>query len=171
MGGAVAQLLWRRHPERVQGLVLACTAASFSHTREERLSFLGLTGLGALARATPPPARAWLTEQFFLQHKRESWSPWAVNEAAQHDWRMVLQAGGAIGGFSSHEWLPEIDVPTSVIVTLRDRVVPVHRQLRLVEGLRQPNVLRIDADHDACVSRADRFVPMLAEAVRHAAGR
>ena len=45
MGGPVAQLLWRQHRHRVEGLVLCATAAQFSTRREERLSFLGLTGL------------------------------------------------------------------------------------------------------------------------------
>ncbi|MEM1332220.1 MAG: alpha/beta hydrolase, partial [Actinomycetota bacterium] len=60
MGGPVAQLVWRRHPDRVAGLVLCATAAQFSGHRAERWSFLGLTGLAALARITPTQAREWL---------------------------------------------------------------------------------------------------------------
>ena len=45
MGGAVAQLVWRRHRERVEALALCATAPHFAERREERLSFLGLTGL------------------------------------------------------------------------------------------------------------------------------
>ena len=53
MGGAVAQLLWQRHRERLLGLVLCATAPHFNRQRNERLSFLGLTGLAAVARLTP----------------------------------------------------------------------------------------------------------------------
>ena len=166
MGGTVAQLMWHRHRAVVTGLVLAATAGHFSSSREERLSFLGLTGLGTLARAAPPRARSWLTETLYLQRKRDQWEPWAVQEAARHDWRLVLQAGGALGQFSSHSWLAGIDVPTSVIITMRDRTVAVHRQARLFEGIPGAEAYRLDGDHDACIAEADRFVPILIEALR-----
>ena len=97
----VAQLVWRRHAERVRGLVLCATAPVFSVERIERLSFLGATGLAALARITPEQARVWLTDQFYLQRKSRDWEPWAVEQAASHDWRMLLEAGTAIGSMES----------------------------------------------------------------------
>ena len=63
MGGAIAQLVWQRHPDRVAGMVLCATAGSFAEARDERLSFLGLTGLAALARVTPGQARDWISDQ------------------------------------------------------------------------------------------------------------
>ncbi len=166
MGGTIAQELWRRHRERTAGLVLCATAAHFSDRREERLTFLGLGGLATLARITPHAARQWVTEQMYLQRKTEQWEPWAVEAASSHDWRHVLEAGSAIGGFSSRQWLHEIDVPTSVVVTLRDHVIPVFRQLELVEHIPDMDAFRVDADHDAVVAAAHRFVPTLVDAVR-----
>lgn len=165
MGGPVAQLVWRRHPERVAGMVLCATAPYFAGRREERLSFLGLTGLAALARVTPEQTRTWLTQQFYLQRKTE-WDPWAIEEASSHDWRMVLEAGRAIGEFSSSEWIGGIDVPASVVVTMRDRVVPLRRQVKLFDMIPGAEAFRVDADHDAVVMSADRFVPTLLRAVR-----
>ena len=43
MGGAVAQLVWRRHPERVAGLVLCSTARNYRGASRERLFFPVLT--------------------------------------------------------------------------------------------------------------------------------
>jgi len=165
MGGPVAQLMWHRHRERVAGLVLCATAGYFASSREERLSFLGISGLAALARLTPAQARSWLTEQFYLQHKTTEWEPWAINEASLHDWRAVLEAGRAIGSFSSREWLGEVSAPTSVLITMRDRVVPVRRQVRLFESIRGAEAFRVDGDHDAVVANAERFVPTLLRAV------
>ncbi|MEI6401157.1 MAG: alpha/beta fold hydrolase [Actinomycetota bacterium] len=165
MGGPVAQLMWHRHRERVAGLVLCATAGYFASSREERLSFLGISGLAALARLTPAQARSWLTEQFYLQHKTTEWEPWAINEASLHDWRAVLEAGRAIGSFSSREWLGEVSAPTSVLITMRDRVVPVRRQVRLFESIRDAEAFRVDGDHDAVVANAERFVPTLLRAV------
>ena len=45
MGGTIAQLIWKQHVHRVSGLVLCSTAPIFAKSREERLGFLGLTGL------------------------------------------------------------------------------------------------------------------------------
>ena len=165
MGGPVAQLVWRRHRERVQGLVLCATAPYFLTSREEKLGFLGLSGMAALARLTPLQARQWLTEQFYLQRKTDEWEPWAIQEASLHDWRTVLEAGRAIGKFNSREWIDEIDVPTSVVITMRDRVVPVRRQVRLFEGIHKAEAFRVDGDHDSVAAHADRFVPTLLRAI------
>jgi 3-oxoadipate enol-lactonase len=165
MGGPVAQLMWHRHPEHILGLVLCATAVEFSSSREERLGFIGLSGLAALARFAPAPARQWLTEQMFLHRKVGVWEPWAIEQVARHEWRTVLEAGRAIGGFSSKSWIGDVDVPTSVIVTMRDTVVPLHRQLDLFEAVPGAEAFRVDGDHDACIANADRFVPTLIRAV------
>jgi 3-oxoadipate enol-lactonase len=166
MGGAVAQLLWRHHPDSVRGLVLAATAAQFKARYNDRLSFLGLNGLARLARLTPAQARTWLSNQLYLDRKTATWSPWAVDEAASHDWRMVLEAGGAIGSFRSAPWLGEIDVPTAIVVTMQDEVVPLRRQIQLFESIPRARAFRVDAGHDAVVARPDRAVPLLVEACR-----
>ena len=116
-------------------------------------------------------SRQWLTEQVYLQRKTEQWEPWAVQEASLHDWRMVLEAGGAIGRFDSREWLGGVDVPTSVVITMRDRVVPVRRQVRLFETIAGAEAFRVDGDHDAIASLPDRFVPTLLRAVESAVDR
>lgn len=170
MGGAIAQLTWKRHAERVDGLVLAATAPHFAERRDERLSFLGLTGLAALARVTPGQARDRISDQVFLQRKTQTWGAWAVAQAARHDWRMVLEAGRALGSFSSLDWLSDIDVPTSVVTTMRDPVVPLRRQVKLFEGIPDAAAFRVDGEHDAIVANADRFVPTLIRAVDHVVG-
>lgn len=171
MGGAVAQLVWRRHRERIDGLVLCATAPYFAGRRPERLSFVGLTGLATLARYTPSQARSWISEQVYLQRRTETWGPWATEQVAQHDWRMILEAGRAIGEFSSSDWLHEIDVPTSIVVTMDDTVVPVRRQTKLFEWIPDAEAFRVPGRHDAVVARAQRFVPQLRRAIDHVLGR
>jgi 3-oxoadipate enol-lactonase len=166
MGGPIAQLIWKRHRQRTAGLVLCATASYFSTSRGERLSFLGISGLAAIARLTPLQARQRLTEQFYLQRKADQWEPWAVKQASTHDWRAVLEAGRAIGNFSSREWISDIDVPISTLITMRDRVVPVRRQVRLFESIPDAEAFRVDGDHDACVANAKQFVPILLRACR-----
>ena len=166
MGGAVAQLIGRRHPGRVRGLVLCATAGHFNARREERLSFLGVSGLAMLARLTPAQASSWLTTQLYLQRKTEAWEQWAVDELTHHDWRMVLEAGRALGSFRSDGWLASIGVPVSVIVPNDDEVVPVHRQRSMAAALPDAPVFEVDGGHDVAVSQPGRFVPVLLEAVQ-----
>ncbi len=165
MGGPIAQLLWRQHPDRVRGLVLCATASTFSSSREEKLSFGALTGLAALARIAPAQARQWITKQLYLQRKTEIWEPWAIEQVSRHEWRTVLEAGRAIGNFSSKDWIAEVDVPTSVVITMRDHIVPVRRQVRLFEAIPGAEAFRIDGDHDACIANARQFVPTLISAI------
>ena len=168
MGGPIAMLTWRRHRDRVTGLVLCATAPYFAGRRPERLSFVGLTGLAALARYTPMQARAWLTDQFYLQRKSDAWGSWAIEQAASHDWRMVLEAGKAIGEFSATDWVGEIDVPTSVVVTMRDPVVPVRRQAKLWDWIPGARAFRVAGAHDAVVANSGIFLPQLHRALRAA---
>jgi 3-oxoadipate enol-lactonase len=165
MGGPVAQLVWQRHRERVDGLVLCATAPYFAGRRPERLSFLGLTGLAALARVTPAQARDWISDQVYLQRKSQALADWAIEQIESHDWRMVLEAGRAIGEFSSSDWVADVDVPTSVVVTMRDPVVPLRRQVKLFEWIPGAEVFRVDGAHDAVVAKSRRFVPQLLRAI------
>ena len=170
MGGTIAQLMWRRHESRVRGLVLCSTAGNFTSSREERLGFLGLSGLAALARLTPAQARDWLTEQLYLQRKGAGLEPWAVQQLASHDWRHVLEAGGAIGAFNSLEWLPGIDVPVSVVLTLRDQVISLERQQRMLDLIPAARHWEFDAGHDAVWARWPEYVPVLLDACRAVVG-
>lgn len=164
MGGIVAQLMWRRHQARVRGLVLCSTAGYFASSPEERLSFLGLSGLAALARRTPAQTTDWLTDQIYLQRKNDGLEPWAIQQMASHDWRHILAAGGAIGAFDSRQWLSGIDVPSAVIVTTDDTVVPPERQAHLHQQLRNVQVYEIAASHTAVYDARERYVPMLLDA-------
>ena len=166
MGGPIAQLLTKQHADHVIGLVLCATAAKFASTREERLSFIGITGLAAIARYTPVQARQWLTTQMYLKGKEGVWEPWAIQQVARHEWRTVLEAGRAIGTFTSLSWIGELNVPVSVVMTMRDHVVPLRRQLRLFEAIPGAEAFRVDGDHDACIANVDQFVPTLVRAAR-----
>lgn len=174
MGGAIAQLVALRHEQRTRGLVLAATAGYFASSRDERLNFLGLTGLARLSRLTTAQARSWITEQLYLQRKTHTLADWAARQIASHDWRHVLEAGSEIGSFDSRPWLRDIAVPAAMIMTTKDQVVPLQRQEELAATFGAPTVThRIDAGHDAVFVAHDRFVPLLLDAchrvVDHAA--
>lgn len=171
MGGPVAQLVWRRHPERVLGLVLCATARNFtSGVPEERLWFVSLNGMAVASRVGPAVLRRWLSDQFLLHRGRE-YEPWAFEQIQGHDWTAVFEAGRELGRFSSVSWTPSIDVPTAVVITTGDRVVPPRRQARLAESIPGARAFPVDGDHDACVARASVFVPTLVAATTWVAER
>ena len=60
MGGPIAQLIWRRHPDRVAGLVLCATAADFTMTPERWPIVWALDEVQPATRVSrgPPPAVA-----------------------------------------------------------------------------------------------------------------
>jgi 3-oxoadipate enol-lactonase len=171
MGGPIAQLLWQRHHQHVDGLVLCATASTFSDGWSQRMTFLGLTGLAGLARLTPMQLRVALTERLYLSKKAAQWEPWAIHEAANHDWRMVLEAGHAIGNYAADEWLGAVDVPAAVVLTLRDQVVPMERQLRLLELIDSASAFRVDGPHDSIVSQTAEFLPALQAALADVTSR
>ena len=78
---------------------------------------------------------------------------------------MILEAGRAIGEFSSSDWIHDVDVPTSVVVTTADNVVPLRRQVKLWRWIPDAEVFRVEGAHDAVVAKADQFVPQLIRAI------
>ena len=63
---------------------------------------------------------------------------WAAAELGRNDPAAMMAAAAALGRFSSREWIGEVDVPTAVVVTLRDSLVPPHRQRKLAEAIPAP---------------------------------
>ncbi|HET7489963.1 MAG TPA: alpha/beta hydrolase [Acidimicrobiales bacterium] len=168
MGGAVAQLLWRRHPELVSGLVLCATACRFLRPDPRTQLYWGsMLGLSVAARITPQPVRQQLADTLIRRRLHGSaLADWAMEEMRRCEHAAVFEAGWAIGRFRSEPWIGEVDVPTAVVVTALDQVVEPRRQRELAAAV--PHALRIEVegDHAACAADPDRFVPALLDACR-----
>ncbi|GIU84209.1 MAG: hypothetical protein KatS3mg008_0984 [Acidimicrobiales bacterium] len=165
MGGPIAQLLWHRHRELVRGLVLCATARNFRGHPRDRILFALLEAAAGGMRTMPEPLRDSLRRRIPLVSSRESRTrDWARSQIARHDWRMVLEAGVSLGRFSSHEWVSFVDVPTAVVITERDRLVPPRRQVKLAAAIPGSTVHRVPGDHLVCATSPELFVPALLEA-------
>lgn len=166
LGGMVAQMLWRRYPQRVAGLVLGATSAAPVPVSRGRLPLAGVMHVArgatdALDRLTHHPRRlaADLHRNFVARLPsalnsalREIPSVhWVFEEFTSHHWPTVLDAGRAIAHFDAREWIGDIDVPTSVIMTKRDTLIPLAQQEAMVAALDSPHVETMDAGHLACV--------------------
>jgi 3-oxoadipate enol-lactonase len=166
MGGPIAQLIWRRHPDRVRGLVLCATSRYFVGGRPgERAAgpMLGLASL--LARATPARWHRSLGDRFAAARYDETeLGLWARQEVRRNDPRMVVEAGQALAHYSSRDWIGEVDVPTAVLVTELDSVVPPRRQRAMAAAIEGAVTYPVAGDHAVCALEPDAFVPVLERA-------
>jgi 3-oxoadipate enol-lactonase len=174
MGGPIASLLWRRHRDLVGGLVFCATSSNFRGNPGEKMAFgaLGAAGVspvllperilrlvgsaaGSVPFRVPVPGPRPLKEVL-----------WAADELSGHDPRSILQAAGAVGRFDSSAWIGNVDVPTSVVVTMGDQIVPPVRQFWQARAIPQATVHRIESGH-LCVAGGEPKVRFL-EALRRA---
>lgn len=169
MGGLVAQLVWHRHRDRVEGLVLGATARNFRGNRSAVGGFAALGAMATAARVVPENAQRRAARRMI--GRRPGLSDWARDQFEAGDPRMILEAGQAIGAFSSHAWIGEVDVPTSVVLTEEDQVVPPARQAKLAAAIPGAVVHPAPIDHGGCVAAPAHFVPALVAATRDVAGR
>jgi 3-oxoadipate enol-lactonase len=168
MGGPIAQLLWQRHPDTVQGLVLCATASRFASRRDLNgpVGALGF-GMAMALSGVPAPVR----QQGFSRLVRNrtadlGLAPWAVAEWERNDPAALVHAGLALGRFDSTEWIGDIDVPTAVVVTTLDATVSPRRQLRMAQSIPGAEWFSVAGDHRACAEQPAEFVPALVAACR-----
>ena len=164
MGGPVAQLLWKRHPENVAGLVLCATAPQLAFG-SPRVTDAYLATLAGLARVTGQLAAVPAAGAGLLRRMRADrpagFLEWAADEMRRHDVRMLAEAAHSITRFDSHDWIGDVDVPTAVLRTNRDRLVDPANQTELVTMINQARLVEHDDGHIAC-SRSAFAAPMLA---------
>ena len=171
MGGALAQVFALRHPERVRGLVLCSTAMRWHGNAADRGFFRVLGAVehwwhdralasvrslqGRLPRLPEPPLRdsrddlrAWLQREF------RSVSPWTVP--------VVL---AELGRFDSSGWIHDVQAPTAVVVTARDRAILTSRQRELADTIEQAEVFEAPGGHTSLVFDLDRWQPVFLDAI------
>ncbi len=172
MGGALAQLAWLRHAERVDGLVLAATARNWRGKRHEKLFF---PVVGAAMRPLSPYARVRVERigSVLPQTCFEAADAAALGRA---EWRSTSlwttpAVLAALGRFNSAPWIGEVDVPTAVVVTTRDRTVPHPRQRRLAAAIDGAEVFEVAGGHSSIVMKADLFGAALQQALASVSSR
>jgi 3-oxoadipate enol-lactonase len=167
MGGAVAQLTWRQHPDRVDGLVLCSIARNVRGAPREKLFFpllsaamhpvsgYALARVERLAETLPElpsvdadDPTAWGTVEF------RSTSAWSFPEVV-----------GELGRFNSAPWIGGVDVPTAVVVTAKDHTIPARRQRRLADCIEDAHVFTAPGGHASLFLDAAKWVPAFLDAV------
>ena len=165
MGSLIAQRVWRQHSDRVGGLVLCASTDRFQSSVTERIfhqgvgaSLAAISGVGASRRRAETPTSARAVDPSADIRR------WALAEFRSTRPLDIGKAVAAIGRHHSQPWIREVDVPTAVVVPLRDKAIPPQRQIEMARRIPGATVHEVDAGHSCCVMNADAFVPVLAEA-------
>jgi pimeloyl-ACP methyl ester carboxylesterase len=156
LGGPVAQLLWRRHPEKVKGLVLCSTAHRLMPGVREAWIFAtmmavaaGTTRAGQIA--TKVPVRRVQRMLPVAASKRPSnMRAWARSEMRRHSSRMVMEAGVAMSNYKA-KWIDQVDVPTAVVITKKDRAIPAIAQAQMALAIPGATIHSVDDGHLFCM--------------------
>jgi 3-oxoadipate enol-lactonase len=149
MGGAVALVVASRAPERLRGLVLACTAACFALPDEM------IESARAVASGRLP--QQFGTETFSpstgMDVMREAWM-----EQVKTDPRVRLTDLLACRAFDGRPLLPRIALPTLVISGADDTITPVACAEELASRIANARMEVIaQAGHQAPLEQSEQF--------------
>ncbi len=168
MGGAIAQLVARDHPDVIAGLVLSGTAQHWQEV-ELRRSWKAMPFIGfGLSVA---PGRGWGAALKHVGVKRGPGAGWVHAEMTRHSARAISQAGSELGRFDSRAWLRPQPFPTAVVLTTADDAVPPAKQRELAAALEatvfESPVRHLEVAAMASDASAQRYNPVLIEALDH----
>jgi len=167
MGGMVAQLVYRQHPVLVSGLVLCSTACDVRGSPGEHLAALAAPAL-ATALQWNPVLHLVGAEVFGTVLLGGVADPatarWTRAQLSRTTLASAMAAVRAVSEFGSAGWIGQVAVPTAVLITTRDRVVPRGHQLGLARKIPGASVHELDAGHGACINAPELFARTLLEA-------
>ena len=162
MGGAIAQLMARDHPDVMSGLVLSGTCQHFQDPDTRKLwKWMGVVGvlLGLAPR--------WFYRGAFRSAKirLNERTAWWLSELMRHEARDVAEAGRELGRFDSRPWLASLTrPPAAMVLTGRDQMVSPDKQRELAQAA-GATVFEVPIDHLEITDRTDDYNPALISAV------
>jgi pimeloyl-ACP methyl ester carboxylesterase len=162
MGGVIAQLMARDHPDVMAGLVLSGTCQHFQDPQTRRIwKWMGVVGV-SLGLAPRQFYRAWFRG---ARIRLNETTAWMLSELMRHEARDVAEAGRELGRFDSRPWLSSLRrIPTAMVLTTRDQMVAPSKQRELAEASGAA-VFEVALDHLDVTERPDVYNPALIDAV------
>jgi 3-oxoadipate enol-lactonase len=167
MGGAIAQLMARDHPDAVRGLVLSGTAQHWQDTRTRR-AFKALGALGFMLSVAPRSTWRAGFRRAGLGESAEN--AWALSEMMRHSAHDIVEAGRELGRFDSRPWLRPLPIPAAVVLTTRDELVAPGKQRQLAAALGAP-VFEAPISHLQITTSGEAYNPALLRALAAVGGR
>jgi pimeloyl-ACP methyl ester carboxylesterase len=161
MGGPIASLLARDHPQLVAGLILGATSMDWSGPRMKTF-WRTMAGLRlALGLA---PERLWQRGLKAAGFPPSAITTWVAAELSRGSSVDIAEAGRELGRYDSTVWIAGVDAPAAVIVTTQDTAVPPAKQRALAAAM-SARVYEVHGDHGAVIVKAEAFNAQLLEAL------
>ncbi len=167
MGGAIAQLMARDHPDVVSGLILSGTAQHWQDPETRRaFKALGLVGL-MLSLA---PRTTWRAGLRRVGLRDSPQTAWLMSEMMRHSVPDLVEAGRELARFDSRPWLAPLAIPTAVVLTSRDDAVAPAKQRELAGAL-GAEVFEAPIKHLEITTNGKTYNPVLLQALAAVGGR
>ena len=166
MGGPISTLVWHRHRDLVRGMVLQATAMEWNSSRAERTRWTISRFMGFLFRniATPRFLNRVLHRAIPRGHEMRRYIPWMLGEIRRNDPWFILQAGQALSKFDARIMAPDVQVPTSFVLTTKDTGVPPTKQRAFAEAI-DAEVFELHGNHFASLTMPREFADLTRRAV------
>lgn len=164
MGGPLSLLAGQRHPEQVQGLVLAATAMEWNSTRRDRWDWAFLPFGETIFRSRLSSLGAAFWTRQAARSQQLPYREWILSELRRSDPRALTDAGRALTTFDARPFAGSIGVPAAVMVTTKDRLVKPFKQRALAAALGAA-VVEMPGDHGCTVTQPTLFADRLRQAV------
>jgi pimeloyl-ACP methyl ester carboxylesterase len=161
MGGAIAQLVARDHPDVASGIVLSGTAQHWQEP-ELRRTWRAMGALGISLSVAPRQFWRWGFKRTGMPVNERT--VWVQSELMRHSARDIAEAGRELGRFDSRPWLGTVKPRIAVLITTRDEAVPPSKQRELAAAAGGP-VLEAPIRHLEIVTRAADYNPVLLQAL------
>ncbi len=162
MGGPIAQLLARDHPQLLRGMVLCATSREWRSPRMQAIwRGMGLLRLvlGLLGESS------WRTGLRRMGFPDDQTTTWVAAELSRGSARDIAEAGRELGRYDSRPWISSLSTPAAVVVTARDRDVPPDKQRALAASL-HARTYEVAGDHLAIANQTTVFMDALSRALR-----
>jgi 3-oxoadipate enol-lactonase len=166
MGGAIAQLVARDHPDVVSGLVVSATAQHWQDPETRRYWRL-MGALGLMLSLAPHATWRWGLRRIGIPvNDRTAWLLSELNRGSARD---IAEAGREMERFDSRPWLSALEVPAASVITTRDELVGQRKQRELATALRAV-VFEVPLMHNELPFRREVYNPALLHALAALAG-
>jgi pimeloyl-ACP methyl ester carboxylesterase len=161
MGGAIAQLVARDHPDVVHGLVLSGTAQHWQDPQTRRVwRAMGAFGLSL----SVAPRATWRRGFQRLGIPESQRSVWLQSEMMRASASDIAEAGRELGRFDSRPWAGSLQARAAVVVTTKDRAVSPAKQRELAAAV-GAQVFEAPIRHLEVATQAAVYNPVLLEAI------